>query len=314
MLALGDRIRPWQRQRADIGLVGCIHPVALVLHLVCIAFEAADDLGAGCKFVSDRPYIEDGLARTDELRKFGLDNFPRDFLNGCRGAGHPGDRVEHDETGAIGQKIRDRLAVRRKAEPPIAMAADLGRIAELLLCVLSHGIIADSKEVPALFDLEIADLGIVGRPILIAYDKGYATQHLAAAIADVTQVARLEFGRKIAGSKNPRRLDRLLGAKQPDRARRSSHGALLNTCPLSRSISTARRMSKAASIVSPGLPGSWASSSAITGSPASRKVTKVRAPVGCTSSIVLATSALLDSPLARPTCCGRMPSSIARPT
>src|SRR5205823_4702147 len=57
MLAFGESVWPWQRQWADIGLVGCVHPVALVFHLIGVALHAAGDLGAGCELMSDCPHV-----------------------------------------------------------------------------------------------------------------------------------------------------------------------------------------------------------------------------------------------------------------
>ena len=112
-----QRIGPRLLQRAHIGLVGGVGPVALVLHLEGLAFHGAGGPETGRDLVRQGPDAGDRAARIDvkrERREL-LAAVLVHHLHGL--ACHAVDRVQHDEAGAVGQHVdvRARLAPRRTA-------------------------------------------------------------------------------------------------------------------------------------------------------------------------------------------------------
>ena len=81
LLSRPQRVGPGQRQRAHIGLVGGVGPVALVLHLEGVALHAAGHLEAGRELVGQRPQVHHGLDGVDQVREAGLDDAPVDMLD-----------------------------------------------------------------------------------------------------------------------------------------------------------------------------------------------------------------------------------------
>ena len=120
-----QRVGPRQRERPHIGLVGGVGPVALVLHLEGVALHAAGDLEARRELVRQRAQIHHRLHRIDQVRKCRLDDAARRHARRWpASARHALDGMEDDEAGAVGEKVRDGLALGREAQPPPAVALD----------------------------------------------------------------------------------------------------------------------------------------------------------------------------------------------
>ena len=66
-VTLGDDIGTRLGQRADIGLEGCVRPVALILHLEQIAREGDGHVAAGGRAVRDGLHVEEGLVRRNQV-------------------------------------------------------------------------------------------------------------------------------------------------------------------------------------------------------------------------------------------------------
>ena len=111
LLALLQRVGPGQRQRAHIGLVGGVHPVAVVLHLEGVALHAADDLQPRRDLVGQGADVEEGAGRVDQLRETALLDAAVGVLDGERRADHAVERMQHDEAGAVGDEVAQRLAL-----------------------------------------------------------------------------------------------------------------------------------------------------------------------------------------------------------
>lgn len=101
-LAGRQHIGPWQRKRPDIGLVGGVRPVALVLHLERIAFHPAFGGNAGPDLMGDRPQILERLPRVDQVGKLCFHHAAVGVLDRDRAAGQAGDRMQDAEAAAIG--------------------------------------------------------------------------------------------------------------------------------------------------------------------------------------------------------------------
>ena len=69
LLALGDRVGPGQGERPDIGLVGGVQPVALVLHLEGVALHAAGDAQARQRLVGQGADVHERAGGVDQLGK-----------------------------------------------------------------------------------------------------------------------------------------------------------------------------------------------------------------------------------------------------
>ena len=66
---LRQRVRPGQSERAHIGLVGGVGPVALILHLEGVALHPAFDARAGRELVLDGAQVHHRLDRVDQFGK-----------------------------------------------------------------------------------------------------------------------------------------------------------------------------------------------------------------------------------------------------
>ena len=133
--------------------------------------------------------------------------------------GLPGDardRMQDDETGAVGEKIGRRDALGREPQRPVRLPGDLGGIPEFLRAVARHGVVGNAKAAGVLEDFQPCDRRIVGAPILVADDEGNRSQHLDAVEADISQVAAFELGRERPRREKSRRLDGLFRAEQAD--------------------------------------------------------------------------------------------------
>ena len=131
-VALGERVGPGQGERPDIGLVGGVGPVALILHLEGIALHAALTLDTGSEGMGDGAQVHHRLHRIDELGKARVGRPARPPSRSGRGTGDADDRVEHDKAGAGGQEIGDRLALGDEIELARGIAGDHRGIAQLL--------------------------------------------------------------------------------------------------------------------------------------------------------------------------------------
>ncbi len=214
-----ERVGPRQGEGADVGLVGGVCPVALILHLEGVALHAAGDGESRREGVRQRPQVHHRLHRIDEIREARLDRAPVDALHGARFAGDALDRVQHDETGAVREEVGRRLPVRLEGERAVRAAADRRAIDQALALVPGGGPVGNAEGVLRLLDAKVLDARTVGAPVPVAHDKGHGTQHLAAVKADIAQIAVLEFRRERPGFQHDWIRDRFLGSEQADRAR-----------------------------------------------------------------------------------------------
>ena len=127
-----------------------------------------------------------------------------------------GDRVQHDEAGAVGEEIGERAAARGEAQRAVGAADDLGAVGEALRRVARGRVVADAEAIAVFLDREVLDDGIVGAPVPVAHDERDRADHLDAGKADVAQVAGLELRRQRAGGQHARRRHRFIGSEQPD--------------------------------------------------------------------------------------------------
>ncbi len=229
-LAGRQRVGPGQRERADIGLVGGVRPVAMVLHLEGIALHGAGHLDARQDLVGQGAQVLERAHRVDPRRERRLRPLAVGMEHLDRAAGDAGQGMEHDEAGPVGHEVGggDRLALEGQAA--IRAALDPGAVAQLLLGVLADRVVADLEALAGLADLQVLDLGVVGAPIAVAHDERDRPDRLLAADLDVTEIAAVELHRERARPQHPERGDALLGAEQSNRARWSGgHGAPLRT-------------------------------------------------------------------------------------
>ena len=112
LLALLERVGPGERQRPHIGLVGGVHPVAMVLHLEGVALHAAGrpSAPAAISCVSAR-MSRNGQAGSTSSGNLLSTMRAVDVLDGERRADHAGERMQHDEAGAVGDEVAERLAL-----------------------------------------------------------------------------------------------------------------------------------------------------------------------------------------------------------
>lgn len=128
-LAGRQYVGPWQRERPDIGLVGRIRPVALVLHLEHVAFHPAFGGDAGPDLMGDRPQILERLPRVDQVGKLCFHHAAVGVLDRDLAAGQAGDRMQDAEAAAIGLEIA--FGKRAHVENQLAVGGTFDRRAKV---------------------------------------------------------------------------------------------------------------------------------------------------------------------------------------
>ena len=121
-----------QAERAHVGLVGSVGPVALVLHLEGVALHGAGHFEAGANLVADRADIHDRLLGVDALGKAGLYDAAVDVFDLGRESADAGHRMQDHETGSVGQEVGDRAARALEAQGAVGAAGDFRRVAKRL--------------------------------------------------------------------------------------------------------------------------------------------------------------------------------------
>ena len=112
---LVDRVGPGQSQRADIGLVGGVQPVALVLHLEGVALHAAGDAHAGQDLVGQGADVHERAGRDRSAPGTGCARrVPSTCSTSTGGAADAFQRMQDDEAGAVGDEVAERLALGRE--------------------------------------------------------------------------------------------------------------------------------------------------------------------------------------------------------
>ncbi|ODT32139.1 MAG: hypothetical protein ABS35_02800 [Kaistia sp. SCN 65-12] len=214
-LARLDPVGPRQRQRPDIGLVGRVGPVALILHLESVAFEQARHALPARRAMRDLANIHHRLYRVDGFGKARLDPVPVGMGDGGRRAAHPLDRMQHDEPGPVGEQPGRRGPATGKVQHA-GLPFNLDRVVEGLAHAGDTRAIADAKAVPFLRHGQVGDDGNEGRPILVAHHEGDGADDFLAMHPDVTQVGAVEQDGERPGPQQPLRGGRLLGAVEAD--------------------------------------------------------------------------------------------------
>jgi hypothetical protein len=144
-----------QPERAHVGLVGGIRPVALILHLEGITQHSAGHREARHDFVLQRADVHDGLFRIDHLGKAGLDLAAADLLHLDPPAADALDAVQHDEAGAVGEEVGFGRSAARKAQAPVRVTGDARPVAEALRVVAADRPIGNAETVFRLLDDEV---------------------------------------------------------------------------------------------------------------------------------------------------------------
>ena len=208
-----ERVGIGQRQRAVIGLVRRVGPVALILGLPGVgALEAAGEPDARRDLVAHGGDIEEGLQRHDQAGEFGLLHRAVAVDDGAGFPRHPLDRVQRDEARAVGPELGFGPKLDRENQAPLVLRHDVGAEGEQAVTGFDARVVADAKASVSLLDLQVGDLGRVGLPARAAHDEGDPAQRFRTPIADPAQLAGLKLGRKRAGSERPRRRRLLLSA------------------------------------------------------------------------------------------------------
>ena len=151
-------IGPRQRQRPDVGLVGGVRPVSLVLHLVGVALHPAGHGETGRGLVGQRAQVHHRLHRIDAHRKDRLFAPAVDMLDLDRLAGDQLTGVQHDEAGAVRHEVAHRPALGAETQAAVRSALDFGLVFESLPGVLGGRPVAHPKAAGAFLDLEVPDL------------------------------------------------------------------------------------------------------------------------------------------------------------
>ena len=112
----------------------------------------------GSKLVRQRADVEEGAGGVDQLRELALNDAPVDMLDGERRADDAGKRMQHDEAGAVGDEIGERLSLGGEGERAVGAPLDPRGIAKRLLIVLAERVVGDREAGGALIDLQVRDL------------------------------------------------------------------------------------------------------------------------------------------------------------
>ncbi len=192
MLGFGgfDLVRPWQSQGPYIGLVRCVGPVALILHLKGIAFHAAFDRNAGHGLMGDRTHILERLPRFDQIGQAGLVECAVYMLDPHRGACHADDWMQDAKAATVGFKACRciRYGVESERAANLCLNAnindELGRIR-----AFATRLIGDGKAGVVLFNVQIMDFRVIGSPVAIPHQIGDGAQNLNAVIFDGAKIA-----------------------------------------------------------------------------------------------------------------------------
>ena len=199
-LAGPQLVWPWQRERAGVRLVGGVGPVALVLHLEGVTFEAHLGADAGRDLVRDRPQVHERLVRGDEQGETPVLDRAVRVLDRAGPAGALRDRVQNAEAGAGCPERRARAAVHREGDRAIAFAGDgaTPREGDGALDVLAGE--ADAERVRLLRDSKVVDPVRHGAPRGVAHGGVDSTDDLAATQTDVADAAFLVDQRERPGA------------------------------------------------------------------------------------------------------------------
>ena len=158
----------------------------------------------------------EGLDRVDQGRELAFLASAVDMLDLDREAGNALQGMQHGEAGAVGQESAIRDGTRRKSQLPIGRAVDLGLVAERTLGVGAACLIGYGKIIAPLADLQIADLGREGAPVLVAHQEGDGAQDFDIVDPDVAQGAVAEFDGERPGPQDASLGRGRLGPQLPD--------------------------------------------------------------------------------------------------
>ena len=180
-------------QRAHVGLVRGIGPVALVLHLEGVAQHGADHPQSRRHLVGERADVHDRLHRIDDFRKAGLDHPAVHLAHLHRMSAYALHAVQDDESGAVGEEVGLGGSDAIETQRAVRGAGDARAIVEALPVAAAARGVGDGEAPSGFLYLEIADLGVEGAPDPIAHYVGNGADRLAPVVADVTQVAGIEL-------------------------------------------------------------------------------------------------------------------------
>ncbi len=226
--ALRERIRPWPGQRAHIGFVGGIGPVAMVLHLERVAFHRACGPDARRHLMGQSADIAKRAVRIDLCGEFRQLLAAVDVEHLQRAAGDALQRMQDNEAGAVGLDICQGLGDHLEGERAVIAAINPGFVDEGAFVILTGRAIGDGESADVLIDIEIFDDRGKRPPVLIANEIGDGAKNLHAAQLDIAKLAVLKLGRQRPCHQKPAcRID-LFRAAQLDRPRSlRSHIVLL---------------------------------------------------------------------------------------
>ena len=191
-----QRVGPGQRQRPHIGLEGGVGPVAVVLHLEGVALHAQVACRPGITSWVSARMSRNGWTGSTSVGERRLLDRAVDMLDLDRAPGHALERMQDDEAGAVGEEV-GLSAWPSPVELEVAVGVGLRcwrRRRSPGPAALQHGVVghARSRRAPCSI-VEVADLGRVGAPVLVAHEEADRAQHLDAVELDVAQLAGVEL-------------------------------------------------------------------------------------------------------------------------
>ena len=203
-------------QRAHVGLVRGIGPVALVLHLEGVAQHGADHAESRRHLVGERADVHDRLHRVYDLRKAGLDHPAVHLAHLHRVSADSLHPVQDDEPGAVGEEVGLGGPDAIETQRAVRAAGDARAVIEALSVAAAARGVGDGEASFGFLYLEIADLGVERAPDSIAHHVGDGADRLAPVVADVAQVAGIELRRQRPRPEQPGLRRRLAGAEEHD--------------------------------------------------------------------------------------------------
>ncbi len=217
-LARRQGVREGQRQRAVVGLVGRVSPVALVLGLPRVgALKSAGEPDPGRHPMAHGGYVVEGLQRHDQAGKARLLHRAVAVGDGAGLARYALHRMQHDEARPAGPELGLGHELDREDQAALALRHDLGAEVEHAVGRVDAPVVAHAEAAVLFLDLQVGDLRRAGLPARAAHDEGEATQRFHAAVTNPAQLAGLERGRERAGGDGPRFRCLLLGTVERER-------------------------------------------------------------------------------------------------